>query len=106
MTSGSLSSDQAEEIIREQLEMEEKLARDLARQREMQLSLMKSRLAQRKKEQMRKLKEQQQIDKAKVSCDALPCDTTCPLNALTLFTLSLLTAPSPKLTNFPKLPTG
>ena len=66
MASGSLYADQAEQIKREQMEIEEKLSRELAQQRAQQEALVKEKLAQRKREQMKKLREQQEIEKAKV----------------------------------------
>ena len=70
MASGSLYADQAEQIKREQMELEEKMSRDLAQQRAQQTALLKEKLAQRKKERLKKLREQQEIEKAKVNCDA------------------------------------
>lgn len=65
VTAGSLYADQAEQIKREQMELEEKMSRELAHQRAQQAALIKDKLAQRKKERMRKLKEQQELQKAK-----------------------------------------
>ena len=77
VSSGSLYADQAEQIKREQMEMEEKMSRELAQQRAQQTALLMEKLAQRKKERMRKLKEQQELEKAKVTkltaVDALQC---------------------------------
>ena len=66
VTSGSLHADQAEQVKREQMELEEKMSRELAQQRAQQTALIKDKLAQRKRERMRKLKEQQELEKAKV----------------------------------------
>lgn len=66
VTSGSLYADQAEQIKREQMELEEKMSRDLAQQRAQQTALIKEKLAQRKKEKMKQLREQQEMEKAKV----------------------------------------
>lgn len=66
MASGSLYADQAEQIKREQMELEEKMSRELAQQRAQQTALIKEKLAQRKRERMKKLREQQEIEKAKV----------------------------------------
>ena len=49
------------------MELEEKMSRELAHQRAQQAALIKDKLAQRKKERMRKLKEQQELQKAKVT---------------------------------------
>lgn len=49
------------------MELEEKMSRELAHQRALQAALIKDKLAQRKKERMRKLKEQQELQKAKVT---------------------------------------
>ena len=49
------------------MELEEKMSRELAHQRAQQTALIKDKLAQRKKERMRKLKEQQELQKAKVT---------------------------------------
>ena len=77
VSSGSLYADQAEQIKREQMEMEEKMSRELAQQRAQQTALLMEKLAQRKKERMRKLKEQQELEKAKVTnltaVDVLQC---------------------------------
>ena len=43
------------------------MSRELAHQRAQQAALIKDKLAQRKKERMRKLKEQQELQKAKVT---------------------------------------
>lgn len=67
VTSGSLYADQAEQIKREQMELEEKMTRDLAQQRAQQTALIKEKLAQRKREQLKKLREQQEMEKAKVN---------------------------------------
>lgn len=67
VTSGSLYADQAEQIKREQMELEEKMTRDLAHQRAQQTALIKEKLAQRKREQLKKLREQQEMEKAKVN---------------------------------------
>ena len=48
------------------MELEEKMSRELAHQRAQQAALIKDKLAKRKKERMRKLKEQQELEKAKV----------------------------------------
>ena len=48
------------------MELEEKMSRELAQQRAQQTALLKEKLAQRKKERMRKLREQQELEKAKV----------------------------------------
>ena len=53
------------------MELEEKMSRDLAQQRAQQTALLKEKLAQRKRERMRKLKEQQQLEKAKVKYTVL-----------------------------------
>ena len=75
------------------MELEEKMSRELAQQRAQQAALIKEKLAQRKRERMKKLREQQEIEKAKVN-SAIPqrdahtsslCLSTC--NA-TLYTLS------------------
>lgn len=71
MASGSLYADQAEQIKREQMEIEEKLSRELAQQRAQQETLIKEKLAQRKRERMKKLREQQEIEKAKVKLPVL-----------------------------------
>ena len=71
VTSGSLYADQAEQIKREQMELEEKMSRDLAQQRAQQTALLKEKLAQRKRERMKKLKEQQELEKAKVKYTVL-----------------------------------
>lgn len=75
VTSGSLYADQAEQIKREQMELEEKMSRDLAQQRAQQTALIKEKLAQRKREQMKKLREQQEMEKAKVNLWISPCVT-------------------------------
>ena len=49
------------------MELEEKMSRELEQQRAQQSALLKEKLAQRKKERMRKLKEQQELEKAKVN---------------------------------------
>ena len=49
------------------MELEEKMSRDLAQQRAQQTALIKEKLAQRKREQMKKLREQQEMEKAKVN---------------------------------------
>ena len=49
------------------MELEEKMSRDLAQQRARQTALIKEKLAQRKREQMKKLREQQEMEKAKVN---------------------------------------
>ena len=67
VTSGSLYADQAEQIKREQMDLEEKMTRDLAQQRAQQTALIKEKLAQRKREQLKKLREQQEMEKAKVN---------------------------------------
>lgn len=67
MASGSLYADQAEQIKREQMELEEKMSRELAQQRAQQTALIKEKLTQRKRERMKKLREQQEIEKAKVN---------------------------------------
>ena len=69
VTSGSLYADQAEQIKREQMDLEEKMTRDLAQQRAQQTALIKEKLAQRKREQLKKLREQQEMEKAKVTCE-------------------------------------
>ena len=48
------------------MELEEKMSRDLAQQRAQQTALLKEKLAQRRKEKMKKLREQQELEKAKV----------------------------------------
>ena len=54
------------------MELEEKMSRDLAQQRAQQTALIKEKLAQRKREQMKKLREQQEIEKAKVNLTIQP----------------------------------
>ena len=49
------------------MELEEKMSRNLAQQRAQQTALIKEKLAQRKREQMKKLREQQEMEKAKVN---------------------------------------
>lgn len=49
------------------MELEEKMSRDLAQQRAQQTALIKEKLALRKREQMKKLREQQEMEKAKVN---------------------------------------
>ena len=48
------------------MELEEKMSRELAQQRAQQIALLKEKLAQRRKEKMKKLREQQELEKAKV----------------------------------------
>ena len=43
------------------------MSRDLAQQRAQQTALIKEKLAQRKREQLKKLREQQEMEKAKVN---------------------------------------
>ena len=66
MASGTLNAADAEELKNEQLQAEEKLGRELAQRRALQVSLMKGKLAQRKKEKLKKLREAQQAEKARV----------------------------------------
>lgn len=49
------------------MELEEKMSRELAQQRAQQTALLKEKLAQRRKERMKKLRKQQELEKAKVS---------------------------------------
>ena len=49
------------------MDLEEKMTRDLAQQRAQQTALIKEKLAQRKREQLKKLREQQEMEKAKVT---------------------------------------
>lgn len=67
VASGSLYADQADQIKREQMELEEKMSRDLAQQQARQTALIREKLAQRKKERLKKLREQQEMEKAKVN---------------------------------------
>ena len=55
------------------MELEEKMSRELAQQRAQQTALLKEKLAQRRKEGMKKLREQQELEKAKVSFISLYC---------------------------------
>lgn len=66
VASGSLYADQAQQIKREQMELEEKMSRDLAQQQGRQTALIKEKVAQRKRERLKKLREQQEVEKAKV----------------------------------------
>ena len=49
------------------------MSRELAQQRAQQTALLKEKLAQRRKERMKKLREQQELEKAKVSFISLYC---------------------------------
>lgn len=49
------------------MELEEKMSRDLAQQQAQQTALIREKLAQRKKERLKKLREQQEMEKAKVN---------------------------------------
>lgn len=49
------------------MDLEERLSRDLAQRKALQMSLLKEKLANRKKEKMRKLRERQEAEKAKVN---------------------------------------
>lgn len=45
---------------------EEKLARDLAQRKALQMSLMKAKLAKKKKDRLKKLRQEEESEKAKV----------------------------------------
>jgi len=48
------------------MNVEEKLSRDLAQRKALQVSMLKAKFATRKKEKMKKLREKQEAEKAKV----------------------------------------
>ena len=67
------------------MELEEKMTRDLAQQRAQQTALIKEKLAQRKREQLKKLREQQEMEKAKVKrVNSVTCHAHKRLVLLTL----------------------
>lgn len=63
---GSLYADEAQEMLNKELEMKEKLERDMEMKKNAQMAAFQDRLAKRKEERLRKLKEQQEIEKAQV----------------------------------------
>lgn len=69
--SGAISSEEAEEYLREHMKMEGDLERQRQEKKEMQIAAVKERLEQRKKERMRKLKEKQDLERAQVRLASL-----------------------------------
>lgn len=66
VASGSLDPDKAEQLKKEQMDVEEKLSRDLAQKKALQVSLLKAKFASRKKDRLKNLRETQEAEKAKV----------------------------------------
>ena len=64
--SGAISTEEAEEYLREHMKIEGDLERQRQEKKEMQIAAVKERLEQRKKERMRKLKEKQDLERAQV----------------------------------------
>ena len=63
---GSLYADQAQDLINQELEKNEKLEQDMEHKKAAQMASFQEKLAQRKEERLRKLHEQQEIEKAQV----------------------------------------
>jgi polyhydroxyalkanoate synthesis regulator phasin len=63
---GSISTTEAEEYLREHMKLEGELERQREEKKKMQIDAVKEKLEQRKKERMRKLKEKQELERAQV----------------------------------------
>ena len=63
---GSISTAEAEEYLREHMKLEGELERQRQENKEMQIAAVKEKLEQRKKERLRKLKEKQELERAQV----------------------------------------
>ena len=63
---GSLYADVAQDLLNKELEMNERMERDMERKKNDQLNSFQEKLNKRKEERLRKLREQQEVEKAKV----------------------------------------
>lgn len=63
---GSLYADVAQDMLNKELEMNERMERDMERKKNEQLNSFQEKLNKRKEERLRKLREQQEVEKAKV----------------------------------------
>lgn len=64
---GAIYADEAQKLLNQELEMNEKLERKAEMKKAAQMAAFQDRLAKRKEERLRKLKEQQEVEKAQVS---------------------------------------
>lgn len=66
VSSGSLTQDEAESIMKNQREMEAALSKKMSAQKERQLMQIRSRMEQRRKKKMNALRDTQEKEKAEV----------------------------------------